>query len=240
MDKFSLYVPNFLPVKEYFDPKKNNACPGCGMALAVRQTYKAVEKLIERASWQAPAGNSLFGSKTAVSILTMKTPRGEAVICLDNEAGGSLDDAVAKKMPAMAVAEGFKYVATASPSYPFDLYDKMKRAIDVEGRAYVHVLCPCPVGWQFEDEATVKVGFLAVESLAFPLYEVGSGTYTLTIKTLKPRPVVEYLRMQARFSKLSEAELASAAGAVAKEYARLLENIERGLAYTYETTGRVF
>jgi pyruvate/2-oxoacid:ferredoxin oxidoreductase beta subunit len=240
MDKFSLYVPNFLPVKEFFDPAKNNACPGCGMALAIRQTYKAVADLIERASWQAPAGKSLFGSKTAVSILAIKTAKGEAFICLDNEAGGGLDDAVAKKMPAMAVAEGFKYVATASPSYPFDLYDKMKRAIEAEGRAYVHVLCPCPVGWQFEEEATVKVGFLAVESQAFPLYEVGGGSYNLTVKTLKPRPVAEYLRMQARFTDLSEAQLTSAADAVAREYARLLENIERGLAYTYETTGKVF
>ena len=48
MDKFSLYVPNFLPCKEYFEPKKNNACPGCGISLAVRQTYKAVEALIEK------------------------------------------------------------------------------------------------------------------------------------------------------------------------------------------------
>jgi len=46
MDKFSLYVPNFLPVKECFVPEKNNACPGCGLALAIRHTYKAIEQAL--------------------------------------------------------------------------------------------------------------------------------------------------------------------------------------------------
>ena len=139
MDKFSLYVPNFLPCKEYFEPKKNNACPGCGISLAVRQTYKAVEALIEKAMWEKPASGKATGS-----LLKIKNGKNEITICFDNEAGGNLDKAVKKTMPAVAVAEGYKYVATASPSYPFDLYDKMESALDADGDAYIHVLCPCP------------------------------------------------------------------------------------------------
>jgi len=128
MDKYSLMVPNFLPCKEYFDIKKNNACPGCGISLAVRHVYKAIEGLIEKATWEAPAACDLFGKKSALSIMKVKKDKAEVVICFDNEAGGKLEDAIVKKMPAVAVAQGYKYVATASPSYPFDLFDKVKKS----------------------------------------------------------------------------------------------------------------
>ena len=75
MDKFSLYVPNFLPCKEYFEPKKNNACPGCGISLAVRQTYKAVESLIEKAVWEKPAsGKFRIPARPPVGATTRQAP----------------------------------------------------------------------------------------------------------------------------------------------------------------------
>jgi len=226
MDKFSLYVPNFLPCKEYFDPAKNNACPGCGLALALRQVYKAVEGLIEKAVWDKPAKSDFLGSSSAVSLLRIKHAKGEILVCFDNEAGGSLQDAIAKKMPGVAIAEGFKYVATACPSYPFDLYDKMKKAAETEGKSYVHILSPCPVGWKFESEDTVKVGFKAVESNAFPLYEAGTGFYNITIKMLKPKQLADYVKAQERFAKVTDDEIAQAAAAVEKQYGRLLEEAQ--------------
>ena len=45
MDKYSLYVPNFLPCMEYFDSGKNNACPGCGLSLGIRHIYFADQNL---------------------------------------------------------------------------------------------------------------------------------------------------------------------------------------------------
>ena len=226
MDKYSLMVPNFLPAKEFFDIKKNRACPGCGISLAVRHVYKAIEGAIEKATWEAPASCDIFGKKAAISIMKIKQGKAELVICFDNEAGGRLEDAVAKKMPGVAVAQGYKYVATACPSYPFDMFDKVKRALETEGKSYIHVLCPCPVAWKFEPENTVKVGFKAVETLAFPLYEVGSGFYNITIKTLQPKKIDAYLTAQERFEKLSAKEIAQVAAAVEKEYARLAENAQ--------------
>jgi pyruvate/2-oxoacid:ferredoxin oxidoreductase beta subunit len=226
MDKYSLMVPNFLPCKEYFDIKKNNACAGCGISLAVRHVYKAIEGAIEKATWEAPAACDIFGKKSAVSIMKVKQDKAEVVICFDNEAGGKLEDAIAKKMPAVAVAQGYKYVATASPSYPFDLFDKVKKAIETEGKSYIHILCPCPVAWKFEPETTVKVGFKAVETLAFPLYEVGSGFYNITIKTMQPKKLAVYLAAQERFEKLTAKEIEQAAATVEKEYGKLVENVQ--------------
>ncbi len=221
MDKYSLMVPNFLPDKEYFDIKKNSACPGCGISLAVRHVYKAIGSAIEKATWEAPAACDIFGKKAAVSIMKIKQGKAEVVLCFDNEAGGKLEDALVKTMPAVAIAQGYKYVATASPSYPFDMIDKVKKAVETEGKSYIHVLCPCPPAWKFEPENTVKIGFKAVETLAFPLYEVGSGFYNITIKTMQPKKIDVYLTAQERFEKLSAKEIAQAAATVEKEYAKI-------------------
>ena len=72
----------------------------------------------------------------------------------------------------------------------------------------------------------MKLGFWAVESLAFPLYEVGSGYYNLTVKTLKTRALAEYIKAQGRFENVTEKQLASAAATVEKEYSKLLDNLK--------------
>ncbi len=240
MDKFSLFVPNFLPCREYFDPGNNNACPGCGLALGVRHVYKAADKAMEKALWENISDTKFFGIKTNPSLLKIKQKKNELIICLDNEAGGSLRDALKKQMPGMAVAEGFKYVATACPSYPFDLYDKVKKALDTEGKSYIHILCPCPEGWQFDPENSVKAGFSAVETLAFPLYEAVCGFYTLTVKTAKPKKLSDYITIQGRFSGVTDSEIAEAGAIVDKEYSKLLEKIQSSYSYTFETTGKVY
>ena len=241
MDKFSLYVSNFLPCKEYFVPEKNQACPGCGLALAIRQTYKALEKGIEKASWQPlmegdtrkKALDIFGGAKTEVSFLQIPKGKTDLILCLDNEAGGTLNEAIEKTMPSVAVAEGFQYVATACPSHPFDLYEKVKRGFQTEGKAYIHILSPCPQEWQFEPELTVKIGRWAVESRAFPLYEVGGGVCELTVTTPKPRLLADYLKAQKRFENLPEKEMDEAQVFVENEYKKLLDAAQKYL----DTTG---
>jgi len=214
MDRFSLFVPNFLPSKEYFTPEKNQACPGCGLALAVRQIYKALENDIEKAAWETGSNGS--------SLLQLKRGKAEIMICLDNEASGGITEAVRKSDPALAVAEGVSYMATASPSYPFDLNEKLKKALDTAGKTYLHILCPCPVGWQFDPELTVKIGRFAVESRVFPLYEVEGGSYRQTVMIPKPRLLADYLKLQKRFSDLREEQVEEAATQVENTYKKLI------------------
>jgi pyruvate/2-oxoacid:ferredoxin oxidoreductase beta subunit len=241
MDKFSLYVSNFLPCKEYFIPAKNPACPGCGLALAIRQTYKALEKDIEKATWQSLVGSDagdtqdVFGVvRTGVSFLSIpKKGKSQLMLCLDNEAGGTLDDVLEKPMPSLAVAEGFSYVATACPSHPFDLYEKVQRGYQTEGNSYIHILCPCPEGWQFDPDLTVKVGRWAVESRAFPLYEVGGGVYGITVETPQPRALKDYFTPQLRFESLSDQEIENAQESVTNGYKKLEDAVQSYL----ETTG---
>ncbi len=126
-----------------------------------------------------------------------------------------------KNMPAIAAAHGIQYVATASPSYPFDMMDKVKKAVEVKGPAYLHVLSVCPTGWRCATDIAVSIGRLAVETSVFPLYEIESGKYKLSVNPSKLRPVQEYTKVQGRFGHLSEANLKEIQDRVDRDYAEL-------------------
>ena len=131
-----------------------------------------------------------------------------------------------KNMPAIAAAHNIPYVATASPSYPFDLMDKVKKAADVKGPAYLHILSVCPTGWNCATDIAVSIGRLAVETGIFPLYEIENGRYKLNIRTAKLKPVQEYFKLQGRFRHLSEATTQEIQERVTREYEELKKKAE--------------
>jgi pyruvate ferredoxin oxidoreductase beta subunit len=126
-----------------------------------------------------------------------------------------------KNMPAIAVAHGIPYVATACPSYPIDLINKVKRAIQAEGPAYVHVLSVCPTGWRSAPEMSIRMGRLAAETGVFPLYEVVDGRYHITIDFPQLRPLKDYFRYQGRFRHLTDELIAQIEQRVHREYQAL-------------------
>ncbi|MBA7618094.1 Oxalate oxidoreductase subunit beta [subsurface metagenome] len=171
-------------------------------------------------------------------------------ICLDNEAymntgiqrssatpfGASTTTAPAgkmsigqvtwkKNMPAITAAHDIPYVATACPSYPFDLMAKVAKGAAIRGPAYVHILSVCPVGWRSAPDLTIRIGRLAVETGMFPLYEVEDGKYKLSIDLPQLRPVQDYLKLQGRFRHLSEETIKEIQNRVNKEYAKLKEKV---------------
>src|SRR3972149_1185775 len=77
-----------------------------------------------------------------------------------------------KNMPAIIAAHDIPYVATACPSYPFDLMDKVAKGAAMDGPAYIHVFSVCPTGWGPPPESGVEIGRLAVQTGVFPLYEI--------------------------------------------------------------------
>jgi len=95
--------------------------------------------------------------------------------------------------------------------------------MESEGNSYLHILSPCPVGWDFESECTVKLGRFAVESALFPLYEVLTGSIRLTVDHPRVRPVDEYLKMQKRFSHFKKKEVLAVQAEVDSFYAKLRE-----------------
>jgi pyruvate ferredoxin oxidoreductase beta subunit len=128
-----------------------------------------------------------------------------------------------KNMPAIVAAHDIPYVATACPSYPFDLMAKVGKGAATPGPAYVHILSPCPTGWRHATDLTIRLGRLAVETGIFPLYEVDNGTYRLNFDFPKLRPVTDYMKLQGRFRHLSEGVIGEIQQRVNKEYAKLKE-----------------
>jgi len=114
-----------------------------------------------------------------------------------------------KDMPLIMAAHNIPYVATATVSHIKDLIYKAKRASEIRGFRYIHILTPCPTGWRFPAEKTVEVARLAVQTGYFPLFEIENGRkFRFTVEPLqKPKPIIEFLRLQGRFAHLKEAEI---------------------------------
>jgi len=130
-----------------------------------------------------------------------------------------------KNMPAIAAAHDIPYVATACPSYPFDLMTKVSKAAAIKGPAYLHILSVCPVGWRCPTELTIRIGRLAIQTGVFPLYEVEHGKYKLNVAPPKLKAVTEYLKLQGRFRHLSEDTINEIQQRVNEEYAKLKEKV---------------
>jgi len=131
-----------------------------------------------------------------------------------------------KNMPAIAVAHDIPYVATACPSYPFDLMTKVSKAVATNGPSYLHILSVCPTGWRCPTELTIEIGRLAVQTGIFPLYEVENGKYKLSLDLLELRPVTDYLKLQGRFRHLSEDVINEIQQRVNEEYIKLKEKVD--------------
>jgi len=118
-----------------------------------------------------------------------------------------------KNMPLIMAAHKIPYVATACPSYPVDFVNKLRKAKEIKGTKYIHVLAPCPTGWRYDTGKTVEIGRLAVQTGIWALYEIEYGKFRLNppsdrlIDKSKRKPVKEYLAMQDRFRHLTEADV---------------------------------
>ena len=110
-------------------------------------------------------------------------------------------------------AHDLPYVATTSPSYPIDLYDKFVKAKRIKGSRFIHIHVPCPPGWSYPTKDTVRIGRLAVETGMVVLFEIENGKFRFTgrSKTMAEKgnklPVISYIEKQGRFKKMSIEQL---------------------------------
>lgn len=107
-----------------------------------------------------------------------------------------------KNVPAIAMAHGIPYVATATVADLHDLESKVKRAMSMHGARYIHILVPCPLGWGAASNKTIELARLAHLTGLFPVFEAEYGEVTNVNKIRKQVPVEEYLKLQKRFAHL--------------------------------------
>jgi pyruvate/2-oxoacid:ferredoxin oxidoreductase beta subunit len=130
-----------------------------------------------------------------------------------------------KNMVEIMVAHKIPYTATASVAYPEDLIKKVTKAKEIKGPKYIHVFAPCPTGWRMPPGKSVEIARLAVQTCAFPLYEVENGVYNISKKP-KKKPVTEYLKIQGRFKHMPSELVEKFQKDIDKEWELLLKKEE--------------
>lgn len=134
-----------------------------------------------------------------------------------------------KDMTAIMEAHGIPYVATANACYPLDLYDKVRKARSIRGTRFIHVFSPCPPGWRFPFNDTIRIGQLAVQTGWNVIYEIEDGVFRLNsaseqiARNGKLRPLIEYIREQGRFKNITEEQVSQLQTSVSERWKHYLE-----------------
>lgn len=125
-----------------------------------------------------------------------------------------------KNLTEIMAAHNVPYVATASVAHLADLRRKVDKAMGLRGLRFLNLLIPCLDGWGLRDDAGLAAARLAVESGAFPLYEVEDGA-RWTVNSAKTRPVADYLALQGRYRHLAAEQVAALQEEIDAGWARL-------------------
>jgi pyruvate ferredoxin oxidoreductase beta subunit len=207
---------------------ETTAASASGICASLRA--QGLDKKINVLAWAGDGGTADIG----IQGLSGAAERGEnfIYICSDNEAymntgtqrSGSTPfgarttttptgkKQAKKNMPMILGAHDIPYVATCSSGYPLDIYQKVEKSKQFNGQGvrYIQILCPCPPGWGFSTEETIKIGKLAVDTGFWPLYERVHGYLVLSppskrlLDKTKRKNIREYLDLQNRFKHFKE------------------------------------
>ncbi len=138
-----------------------------------------------------------------------------------------------KELTEIIASHNVPYAAQASPSHWQDLMEKVKKALSIEGPKFMTILSPCPVGWYYPTNETIKIAKLAVETKFWPLYEIENGVHRITVKPRKFKPVEEFLKSQGRFKHMLTEEnkwmVEKLKEEIEKRWDRLIKLEEAGL-----------
>ena len=139
------------------------------------------------------------------------TPWGSSTTTTPAGSGSTLDAIGShqrkKDMIAIALAHGLPYVAQSTSGYINDIQAKVKKAMEIQGPAYIQIMSPCIPGWRVRPDQAVQVGKLAAQTGLYPLLEYINGELVNKLKVPEATPKVdEYLSLQGRFKHLFQTE----------------------------------
>ena len=113
-----------------------------------------------------------------------------------------------KKIFEIIAAHEIPYAATASVGYPEDYLRKLEKAKNCDGPSFIHVLAPCPTGWQTPTDISIELAKEAVDNGLWYLAEYENKEFTLNRNPKEFADISDYLSKQGRFSHLDENDIA--------------------------------
>ena len=133
-----------------------------------------------------------------------------------------------KDIMQIMAAHGIPYAATATVAFPEDMEKKLKKAQEIRGFRFMHILSPCPPGWGTESSDTIHLSRLAVHTGFFPLFEIVNGvSWKMTTQPEGKRtPLKEYLQNQRRFKQMEDVRIEALQEEVDHDWEALQEKIE--------------
>lgn len=112
-----------------------------------------------------------------------------------------------KNMFEIVAAHDIAYAATATIGYMEDFLTKVKKASEIKGTKYIHVIAPCPTGWGIPVSDTVEIAREIVDCGLWYLAEYENGEFVLNRNPKHFSDVSEYLKKQGRFKHLSDDDI---------------------------------
>jgi len=132
-----------------------------------------------------------------------------------------------KDLTAIMAAHNIPYVAQTTPAHWRDLMTKTRKALAVDGPAFLNVLAPCPRGWRVPPEETIDICRLAADTCYWPLFEVEDGEYKINNYPKEKKPINEWLEKQGRFRHLFKEENTSIIEDLQQKIDRNWERLQR-------------
>lgn len=134
-----------------------------------------------------------------------------------------------KQIMEIMAAHRIPYAATACIGFPDDLMNKVKRAKEIRGTRFLHLLSPCPTGWKMAENMSPITAVAAVETNIFPLYEIVDGLHYILNYRSQNLPVETYLKMQGRFKHLGEEDIQAIQAETDRAWADLQGRVAMGM-----------
>ena len=135
------------------------------------------------------------------------TPYGSSTTTTPMCGGGKGNLTDKKNLFEIVAAHGIPYAATATVGNMPDLIKKIQKAAGIKGTRFIHVLCPCPVGWGIKSSDTVDIAREAVESGLWVLAEYQNGEFFLSKKPKEFSDVKNFIKKQRRFAHLTDEDI---------------------------------
>lgn len=112
-----------------------------------------------------------------------------------------------KNMFEIVAAHGIKYAATASIGYLNDFMNKVKKASEIKGTKYIHIMAPCPTGWGVATDETIDIAKEAVDCGLWVLAEYENDKFTVNIKPKNIDNLATHIKKQGRFRHLDDNDI---------------------------------